>query len=204
MLRPQTVPTAHSFLRKSTQRLHRRIDQTSVLARLTSPGVTLDLYCCAMRSLQRAYVEIDLTLLNSCGLCPAGVPLYVPRGLSINRDLIALDMPLDESQRARPRCGLRAPESEAAYLGVRYVVEGAQLGGRLIYNHLYGVFGDKLSGFGSFWMPGSVLQGSWPCVLKSLARMESRASIAAAARAARLTFQHMAAYLDGSEEAVIP
>lgn len=200
MLPDTTVPSAHSFLRKATQRLHRRIDQTSVLAVLATPGVTLDSYCTAMWSLEHAYEEIDCAFLRSCGLCPADVPVYIPRGPSIHRDLVALDLPRDDSRRAMPRSGLKAPDSEAAYLGMRYVVEGAQLGGRVIYGHLHRAFGDELSGFGSFWMPGSVLQGSWPCVLKSLARMESRASLAAAAHAARLTFEHMDGYLAGNEK----
>jgi heme oxygenase len=200
MLQVRTIPSAPSFLHKATKRLHHKIDQTSVLALLTIPGVTLDLYGTAMQSLERAYEEIDCALLQSCGLCPTGVPFYIPRGPSLKRDLVALDLPPDDSRRAKPRSALKVPDNEAAYLGMRYVVEGAQLGSRLIYGHLYGVFGHKLSGFGSFWMPGSVLQGSWPCVLKSLARMESRASLAVAARSARLTFRHMDRYLGGNEK----
>jgi hypothetical protein len=52
-----------------------------------------------------------------------------------------------------------------------------------------------LSEFGTFWTPGSTLQCSWPQLVKILARMESRESLAAAARAARMTFRHMAANL---------
>jgi len=92
------------------------------------------------------------------------------------------------------------PNTEADYLGMRYVVEGAQLGNRLIYNHLRATFGDQLREFGSFWMPGSVLQSSWPSLLKSLARMESRESLAAAARTARATFRHMEQYLAVAEK----
>ncbi len=196
----RAVPSAHSFLQQATKRLHTRIDQTSVLALLTIPGVTLDLYGTAMQSLERAYREIDRALLRSCGLCPAGVPLYIPRGPGLNRDLLALNLPSDGLRRGTPYTALKVPDSEAAYLGMRYVVEGAQLGSRFIYGHLYRNFGDKLSVFGSFWIPGSDLQGSWPMVVKSLARMDSRASLAASARAARVTFRHMERFLAGNEK----
>jgi heme oxygenase len=190
-----TAPSAHSFLRRATNRLHHRIDQTSVLAALTIQGVTLDLYRTAMQSLERAYREIDRLLLRGSDLCPTSLPLYTPRVPRINRDLIALKMPRENWRPAQPHPQLMMPNSEAAYLGMRYVVEGAQLGNRLIYSHLRAAFGDQLRDFGSFWMPGSVLQSSWPSLLKTLSTMESRESLAAAARTARATFRHMELYL---------
>jgi heme oxygenase len=190
----KVLPSVHVFLRRATSRLHRRIDHGSVLTVLTIPtAVTLDLYREAMLSLQHAYEEIDGLLVQACAWCPAALPPYVPRVPSINRDLNALGViPHDLPARRRR---LAVPETEAAYLGVRYVVEGAQLGSRVIYGHLHEAFGRRLSEFGTFWTPGSTLQCSWPHLVKILARMESRESLAAAARAARMTFRHMAANL---------
>ena len=94
-----------------------------------------------------------------------------------------------------PQAALAVPDSSAAYLGMRYVVEGAQLGSRIIHGHLHAAFGVNLREFGSFWTPGSALQASWPELLKSLAKMESRKSLAAAVHAARLTFRHMERHL---------
>jgi heme oxygenase len=198
----KALPSGHVFLRRATSRLHQRRDQGSVLTVLTIPtGVTLDLYREAMLSLQRAYQEIDWLLVQACALCPAALPPYIPRVPSITRDLNALGViPHDlrsasgHSRLARHH-GLRAPDTEAAYPGVRYVVEGAQLGSLVIYGHLREAFGRRLSEFGTFWTPGSILPCSWPHLLKILARMESRESLAAAARAARITFRHMAANL---------
>jgi heme oxygenase len=82
---------------------------------------------------------------------------------------------------------------------VRYVVEGAQLGSRVIHSHLHEAFGGRLSEFGTFWTPGSILQCSWPHLLKILGRIESRESLAAAAGAARMTFRHMVTNLALSE-----
>lgn len=88
MVRFHTVPSARSFLRKATKRSHSQIDQTSVLAFLTSPGVPLD--------------------PQSCGLCPADVPAYIARGPSLNHYLVALDLSPDDVRRAKPRSGLKA------------------------------------------------------------------------------------------------
>jgi heme oxygenase len=197
----KALPLSHVFLRRATSRLHQRIDQGSVLTVLTIPtGVTLDLYRAAMLSLKRAYEEIDALLVQACAWCPADLPPFIPRVPFINRDLNALGVipgliagliPNDLC----PASGHSALDSEAAYLGVRYVVEGAQLGSRVIYGHLHKAFGGELSEFGTFWTPGSIMQGSWPQLLKILGRMESRDSLAAAARAARTTFRLMAAHL---------
>jgi heme oxygenase len=197
----KAVPSGHLFLRRATSRLHQRIDQGSVLTVLTIPGVTLDLYRGAMLSLQRAHEEIDWLLVQACAWCPAGLPPYIPRVPGINRDLTALGVNAHDLRSASGHSrlagyrGLKVPDTEAAYLGVRYVVEGAQLGSRVIYGHLHEAFGGRLSEFGTFWTPGSILQCSWPHLLKILGRMESRESLAAAARAARMTFRHMAANL---------
>jgi heme oxygenase len=74
---------------------------------------------------------------------------------------------------------------------MRYVVEGAQLGSRVIQRSLREAFGPGLGEFGSFWTPDVAWQQCWPAVLGELARLETRETLAAAARAARLTFRHM-------------
>jgi heme oxygenase len=183
--------------------MHGRIDQASVLTLLTVPGVTLDLYRTAMQSLKLAYEEIDRLLVDHCGLCPADVPSYTPRGPRIHSDLIALNAgPLNPSGAWTGR-GLRGLKTEAAYLGMRYVVEGAQLGSRVIYGHLRMTFGEKLDGFGSFWAPDPARESSWPGVLRSLAQVKSRNSLAAAALTARVTFRHMEHYLTAVERGTL-
>ena len=176
-----------------------------MLSVLTTPDVTIDLYRTAMQCLDRAYQEIDGLLLQSGGLCPAGVPAYTPRAPRIHPDLMALELmlPLPHMAKAAPADpALRLPETGAAYLGMRYVTEGAQLGSRMIYQHLHAAFGERLAEFGSFWTPGWIPQGGWPGVLTGLGRLESRDSLAAAARAARMTFRHMALHLAAGDSAV--
>ncbi len=138
--RRPSVPPAHTLLRRATLRLHHRIDRTSVLAVLTQPGLRLSAYTSAMVALQQAYLPLDLLLSNSAHLCPATVPAYVPRSLLITRDLLPLHASLTNPI---PPVRLTGPETEAAYLGIRYVVEGAQLGSRVIYGHLLKAFGSN-------------------------------------------------------------
>ena len=170
-----------------------------MLTVLTIPGITLDLYRRAMLSLERAYEDIDWQFAQAPTWCPAGLAPYSPRAGGIHRDLAALGVVSHGPRPAAPHLGLKAPDTEAAYLGMRYVVEGAQLGSRVIYGHLHKAFGERLSEFGTFWTPDPTLQSIWPHLLKILGRLESRDSLAAAARAARMTFRHMAANLAAEE-----
>ena len=193
------LPAAHSLLRRGTHRYHVRIDQTSVLAPLIRVDVTLAVYTTAMLSLQRAYAEVDSVLLQASFLCPEGVACYAPRLPMIEQDLQALDARLGSPRLTRPGLALKVPETEAEYLGIRYVVEGAQLGGRFIYGQLCCRFGAGVHAFGTFWNPESYPQGGWSNFLKSLTRVESREGLASCVRMARLTFRHMDDCLRGNE-----
>ncbi len=189
------VPEAHAFLRKATSRLHNRVDRGSVLTSLTAPGLTRELYRTAMLALRLAYEEIDSALAPATAACPTGLSAYIPRVPFIDRDLAAMDAGPDTSRPAPERGRLQSPGTQAAYLGMRYVVEGAQLGGRLIYRHLDLAFGTELNEFGSFWKPGAIPQSSWPDLLRSLSLIATRNALADAAWAARTTFRHMELHL---------
>lgn len=200
---PTALPAAHSLLRRGTRRYHVRIDKTSVLAPLVRLDVTLSGYATAMLALKRAYEEVDAALLRAAALCPEGLVSYTPRLPRIEHDLLALDARLVSLWPMRPGPELKVPETEAEYLGVRYVVDGAQLGGRCIYGQLCCTFGAGVREFGTFWIPESYPQGGWPGLLKSLARVESREGLAACVRSARRTFGHMDQCLRGSEFEVV-
>ncbi|MEO8660393.1 MAG: biliverdin-producing heme oxygenase [Bryobacteraceae bacterium] len=198
----QATPRAHDVLRQATARLHRRTDQSSLLSVLMKPEVTIQSYRTAMRALQGAYREIDVLLLKGAGYCPGQLPAYVPRVPAIRRDLTELGPGVDAGDRqpAQPIARLNEPTSEAAYLGMRYVVEGAQLGSRLIYRHLLGVFGEDIGRIGSFWILSSTPKNTWPDLMRELERVGSRDSLASAVQSARRTFRHMAQYLDVKAE----
>lgn len=187
----ETLPAAHSLLRRATRRLHHQIDSTSVLAALTISGVTPDLYRTSMQFLKQTYEQIDSVLFLATHHCPKDLPLYTPRVPSLERDLAALDAQFHNPLWKRPKIGLKVPGTEASYLGMRYVVEGAQLGSRFIYGHLHTAFGDGIHEFGTFWTPGSFPQGDWQCLVQCLGRIDSRQGLVDAVRAARLTFRYM-------------
>ena len=197
------IPAAHALLRRGTHRYHGRMDRTSVLAPLARPGVTLAAYATAMVSLERAYEAIDSVLLRSSALCPKEMAAYTPRVPRIEQDLRALEVGGARLERQRVGTGLKLPATEAEYLGIRYVVEGAQLGGRLIYGQLCGSFGEGMERFGTFWMPEWYPPGNWTALLQSLTRVTSRDGLAACVRAARLTFRHMDGCLRGNECEVV-
>lgn len=198
-----TPPPPNALLRRATRRLHVRIDKQSVLAPLIRPGITLELYAKAMVALKSAYEEIDSVLLQSSALCPTTLACYMPRAPKIDRDLKALDVRFASLRPARPGLELKLPETEAAYLGIRYVVEGAQLGARFIFGQLSSTFGASIHEFGTFWNPEFYPQGSWPELLNSLTRVESRDGVARCVRAARATFRHMDLCLGSNECAVV-
>jgi heme oxygenase len=183
------APQAQMFLLRATGRLHKRLDQDSVLASLVRPGVTWGQYLAAMKALERSYRPIDASLLQGAALCPDGLPPYLPRGATLRRDLLVLnefpDVPWISHQTA-----LAVLDSSSAYLGMRYVVEGAQFGSRMIHRALYKTFGGTFEAAGSFWSPDAPWQGSWPSVASGLSQLESRQSLASAARAARQSFRH--------------
>ena len=186
----QTLPSAHPLLRRATRRLHHRIDSTSVLAALTISGVTPDLYQIAMESLIQAYEQIDSVFLQAAHLCPNDLAPYTPRTPILERDLAALGQ-FHRVRFKQLKIRLEVPGTAASYLGMRYVVEGAQLGSRFIYKHLRSAFGDEIHRFGTFWTPGCFAEGTWPSLLQCLDRVDSRKALADAVRAARLTFWYM-------------
>lgn len=148
-----------------------------------------------MCALRRAYEPLDSLLLAGSSFCPSGLLPYTARVPSIERDLTVLALGLENLNADAPDVNLAPPASAAAYLGVRYVVEGAQIGSRFIYHHLRSRFGDDLREFGTFWMSASDAPGCWTGVLQSLADLDSRESVAVAARAARTVFRHMGSCL---------
>lgn len=203
VLKARQTPVSHTLLRRGTHRLHVRIDKTSVLAPLIRSGVTLPVYATAMLALKQAYEEVDSALLQSSALCPKGLGSYTPRVPRIERDLRGLNVRLGSLRSPHVGAGLKPPQTEAAYLGIRYVVEGAQLGGRFIFGQLCCTFGAGIHEFGTFWNPEAYPQGSWPSLLKSLSRVESREELASCVRTARQTFRHMDACLRGNGSEMI-
>jgi heme oxygenase len=184
-----------AFLRRATARLHRRLDQTPALATLMATDCSLLAYRAAMLGLAWAYQAVELALLRGAAYQPPGMPEYAPRTPRLWLDLSALERP--PARWARPSAALLAAlpaiDSQASYLGIRYVVEGAQQGSRFIRRALSQSLGEQLSRIGSFWASEVPWQDHWPACLAQLMQLSDPTALVAATRAARHTFRHFIA-----------
>lgn len=156
-----------------------------------------------MRALEHAYRRIDFVLTEASHLSPSGLPAYIPRVPAIARDLAAIDPEVCGIRRTPSlspdsQSLLKVPVTSAGYLGIRYVVEGAQLGNRVICRYLEKIFSDELDRIGSFWRGGPDIQKSWPLLLGCIEKLGGRGDQADAAHAARRSFLHMKVYLTQS------
>ena len=185
------------LLRRATHRHHDRLDASSILAPLILPGVSLDGYRQAMLAMLRTYRRVDACLQTP----PAGrsggatvLPAYRARSPAMQHDLRALGMTTDTVLSHAP-VGLERPTTLAAYLGMRYVIEGSQFGNRVIARNLNDVFGAAAADFCTAWQPCAKSDDGWPGVMAALSALQTRAEVAAALRGARQTFRYFVANL---------
>ncbi|WP_348765443.1 hypothetical protein [uncultured Salinisphaera sp.] len=184
-------PDPLGLVRRSTQRLHAFVEHGTPMARLVAPDCTLEDYCAVLRPLTRIYAAVDRKL--TAGQCwrPCTVAPY------------RLRSPLLELETERwcdvaAKTPARAPKLDgvAAYLGVRYVIDGAQFGHRVIAASLArspaAVVVAQRPGF---WSTSFVSPAEWRRLCAALRCLGSRDEAAAAARAARQTFELFACEL---------
>lgn len=188
----QTQVSALSLIRKSTRRLHAKLDKDSVMSVLASPLCNVHSYQRAMRGLAIAYQHVDSALISAHIHCPAELMVYHPRLPFILADLSAMGLLQPDMQVAN----ILVPSSRAEYLGMRYVIEGAQLGSRVIERNLsQSDIASLLTNARQFWSSGLAWQRGWPLLLNQLSTLQNRTELAQSVRAARSTFQHFIASL---------
>lgn len=197
---PAAVPTRdpHAFLRRATARLHRRLDHTPMMAKLTTADCSIVAYRAAMLGLAWAYQAVDLALLRGAIHQPLGMPAYAARGARLWLDLAALERPPKQCAYPShvPLAALPIIDSLPSYLGMRYVVEGSQQGSRFIRRALSHSLGEQLSSVGSFWSPEVPWQDHWPSFLAQLRQLSDPRALLVATRAARHTFRHFIACME--------
>ena len=188
----------HAFLLRATARLHRRLDHTPVMARLMAADCSIEDYCSAMTGLLWAYQRVDVALLHASVYQPPEMPAYAPRSPRLWLDLAALQQPAQRWTRPQDFLLVAFPavDSRASYLGMRYVIEGAQQGSRFIRRALAQSLGEQLSRVGKFWAPEVPWHAHWPANLAQLTELSDSTALVAAARAARRTFRHFIACLE--------
>lgn len=126
-MNPSRHGGAREALRAATKGAHRALDHHPVLHRLLSPGLTIEGYGDALNALYLPHAALERQVHDSPWSTSSEVPL-APR-----RRLLAADMA--SLGRGTPPLPVRArspDESEAAWLGQVYVLEGSRLGSAVI------------------------------------------------------------------------
>ena len=204
---PRMPGDMHQWLRRATRRQHERLDAISLLTPLLSPEIGLAGYEAAMVAMLRTYQQVDACLLQTPPAASMAKAMtlspYRPRSPAIRRDLQAMGSVLHSACCAATEAtvataattSLNLPTSLAAYLGMRYVVEGAQFGNRVIGRNLQAAFGPAALEICSAWLPGADAGTGWRDVMAALSALDSRRDVAAALCGARRMFDYFAAQL---------
>ena len=172
---PQAAPlrntpnSALQFIRRVTAPLHECLDQGSVLSCLARPDCSLLEYQHAMVGLAQAYRQADGMLATAPANATSNLPPYTPRWPLIAVDLAGLGMSFPAL--SAPHAG---PTTWAHYLGMRYVVEGASLGAKVITRNLTtSPIASQLPQPPVFWGPSLPWQGCWPLLMHALSGLSS-------------------------------
>jgi heme oxygenase (biliverdin-IX-beta and delta-forming) len=120
------TPRLAKWLRDMTRSDHHALDHHPLLAVLVRPAITLDDYSVALAALYGAYDAVETAL---SGFAPdEEFPRRTPDIASDLDELGYPPFPLTVQS--------TYPDSPAARIGMMYVIEGSNLGGRVIANHL--------------------------------------------------------------------
>lgn len=186
------IDNALAVLRERTAPLHARLDSSSDLTMLLSSGCSLADYKKAIMSLAAVYHGVDSALIKGERYCPAALPAYVPHLPYLQADMQRLGI----SVPASPVLECSAPSGKASYLGMRYVIEGANLGARVIYRALQkteivqAIEVDKC-----YWSLAQTWQTSWPPLLRQLTALRTHDEWHEAADSACSMFDHFIHFL---------
>jgi heme oxygenase len=188
---PETSTALH-ILRERTNPLHARLDSQSNLTMLLAPGCSLADYKKATMSLATAYRGVDSGLAKGERYCSPALPAYIPRLPHLLADILRLGF----TAPASPVLELSAPSNNASYLGMRYVIEGSNLGARVIYRSLQKSEIAEAIGVGKcYWSLAQSWQSSWPALLRQLADLRTLDEWDEAANSACLVFEHFIRFL---------
>ncbi len=155
-------------LRTATESAHASIERVPALRRLLSPDLTVDDYVATLRHLRAFQGSLEpLLALRLRGASLAERLLDGHQLAALDADLawfhaVPLQPPL-----------LHAPASLAAALGALYVLEGSNLGGRVIGKHVARTLGVRPGSGGSFHcgLGAQDARGRWQ-ILKEAMRAE--------------------------------
>lgn len=173
------------LIRRVTTPMHKRLDEGSILSCLAREDCSLLDYQRAMLGLAVAYQQADVALNSSPVGARSGLSTYTPRLPLIESDLAALGIAWEASS-----APVVVPTTWASYLGMRYVVEGASLGAKVIARNLASApIAAQLPQTPVFWMSSPPWQGCWPVMMQELSGLSSLSEQVQAAKAARSMFR---------------
>lgn len=188
---PETSTALH-VLRERTNLLHARLDSQSDLTILLAPGCSLAEYQTATMSLAAAYRGVDFALAKGVRYCPPALPAYIPRLPHLLADILLFGL----TAPASPVFELSSPSSNASYLGMRYVIEGSNLGAQVIYRALqHSAIAQLIEVDKCYWSRAHTWQSSWPTLLQQLADLHTHDECEEAANSACLVFEHFIRFL---------
>lgn len=184
---PASLPLSQA-LRLHTRDLHRELDSTPRLRQLLSPDLTPAGYADCLQGLWLAHRQAEALLAPLDPTRPPGLAPYQSRLAALQHDLHALGHD--------PQAPLRdtSPESRTIwasplghYLGMRYVVEGASQGARLIGARLQKSIGVQGISLG-YWEYQATLAENWQGFCACLDTVEAPDLRGGALAGAALTF----------------
>lgn len=157
---PASLPLSQA-LRLHTRDLHRELDSTPRLRQLLSPDLTPAGYADCLQGLWLAHRQAEALLARLEPHRPPAMPPFQSRLPALQRDLQTLNHPV-----AAPANDI-SPESTdisgsplGHYLGMRYVVEGASQGARMIGSRLQESMGAQGISLG-YWEYQATLAENW-------------------------------------------
>lgn len=162
--------TQRDTLRQSTRPLHQRLDSHPALSRLLRTGIGAADYVDTLQRLEQAYLAGEAELSAHDRFRPLAVPAYLPRLPSLRADIAGLtaQFNLEPAQAATPTKEHRridAPHgSPGYYLGLRYVLEGATQGSRIIAAQLRRHHPELLAAHDAYWDHQAQVTPHWQIV----------------------------------------
>jgi len=134
------VNSLRQRLREQTHPLHIKVDSHPLMRTLCSPELTRDVYTVVLRAMDEALSQLE-PLLAVAPWSPDVVPPppFTPRRVALQRDLLTLSA--NGAPAGEPG---GAPLSLETYVGVRYVLDGARMGGLVLAKHVGRLLGTQV------------------------------------------------------------
>lgn len=179
-------------LREGTRKLHYQLDHSSLMTSLLNQNCSIAEYDLVMHALYCCYIGVDQVLNESHHLCPAKLPKYVQRIPYIEKNIGLLDKCIIECDNT---FDLNI-SSQAEYLGMRYVIEGASLGSKVIKHKLSkNSLSQSHPELLSFWQNDKPWNDVWKGFILKLDDLKTDLEISQAVELAKRTFIHFIKHL---------